>query len=80
MCIRDSSYTVTPNDGFSINGVPTPLRGVARHQDRLYKGNALTLSLIHIYRKLRQTERDLQKKTPKQVHLCQKCGILTMYF
>ena len=34
------SYTVTPNDGFSINGVPTPLRGVARHQDRLYKGNA----------------------------------------
>ena len=36
------SYTVTPNDGFSINGVPTPLRGVARHQDRLYKGNALT--------------------------------------
>ena len=36
------SYTVTPNDGFSINGEPTPLRGVARHQDRLYKGNALT--------------------------------------
>ena len=36
------SYTVTPSDGFSINGVPTPLRGVARHQDRLYKGNALT--------------------------------------
>ena len=22
----------------------------------------------------------MQKKTPKQVHLCQKCGILTMYF
>ena len=36
------SYTVTPNDGFSINGEPTPLRGVSRHQDRLYKGNALT--------------------------------------
>ena len=27
-----------------------------------------------------QTDGDLQKKTPKQVHLCQKCGILTMYF
>ena len=27
---------------FSINGVPAPLRGVARHQDRLAKGNALT--------------------------------------
>ena len=37
------SYTVTPNDGFSINGVPTPLRGVSRHQDRLYKGNALSI-------------------------------------
>ena len=36
------SYTVTPNDGFSINGVPTPLRGVSRHQDRVYEGNALT--------------------------------------
>ena len=36
------SYTVTPENGFSINGVPTPLRGVSRHQDRLYKGNALT--------------------------------------
>ena len=36
------SYTVTPDGGFSINGVPTPLRGVARHQDLLYKGSALT--------------------------------------
>ena len=36
------SYTVTPGGGFSINGVPTPLRGVSRHQDKLYKGNALT--------------------------------------
>ena len=36
------SYTVTPDGGFSINGVATPLRGVSRHQDRLYKGNALT--------------------------------------
>lgn len=36
------SYTVTPADGFSINGKQTPLRGVSRHQDRLYKGNALT--------------------------------------
>ena len=36
------SYEVTPDGGFSINGVPTPLRGVSRHQDRLYKGNALS--------------------------------------
>ncbi len=36
------SYTVTPGDGFSINGKSTPLRGVSRHQDRLYQGNALT--------------------------------------
>ncbi len=36
------SYTVTPNGGFSINGVPTPLRSVSRHQDKLYQGNALT--------------------------------------
>ena len=36
------SFSVTPDGGFSINGVPTPLRGVSRHQDRLYKGSALT--------------------------------------
>ena len=36
------SFQVTPNEGFSINGVPTPLRGVSRHQDRVYEGNALT--------------------------------------
>ena len=37
------SYTVTPDGGFSINGEATPLRGVSRHQDKLYKGNALTV-------------------------------------
>ena len=36
------SYTVASDSGFSINGVPTPLRGVSRHQDKLYKGSALT--------------------------------------
>ena len=36
------SFKVTPDEGFSINGVPTPLRGVSRHQDRVYEGNALT--------------------------------------
>lgn len=36
------SFSVTPNEGFILNGVQTPLRGVSRHQDRLYKGNALT--------------------------------------
>ena len=36
------SFKVTPDDGFSINGVPTPLRGVSRHQDRVFEGNALT--------------------------------------
>ena len=36
------SFRVDPQRGFSLNGVPTPLRGVSRHQDRLYKGNALS--------------------------------------
>ena len=36
------SFKVTPDEGFSINGVPTPLRGVSRHQDRAFEGNALT--------------------------------------
>ncbi len=36
------SYSCDPNEGFIINGVATPLRGVSRHQDMLYKGNALT--------------------------------------
>ena len=36
------SFSCDPEKGFVINGVKTPLRGVSRHQDRLYKGNALT--------------------------------------
>lgn len=36
------SFSCDPNTGFTINHVQTPLRGVSRHQDRLYKGNALT--------------------------------------
>lgn len=36
------SFSCDPNEGFIINGVQTPLRGVSRHQDQLYKGNALT--------------------------------------
>ena len=36
------SFKVTPDESFSINGVPTPLRGVSRHQDRVFEGNALT--------------------------------------
>ena len=36
------SFKVTPDEGFSINGVPTPLRGVSRHQDRVFEGNGLT--------------------------------------
>lgn len=36
------SFSCDPNKGFIINGVQTPLRGVSRHQDQLYKGNALT--------------------------------------
>lgn len=38
--VRD--FSCDPNKGFIINGVETPLRGVSRHQDQLYKGNALT--------------------------------------
>lgn len=36
------SFSCDPDKGFVINGVETPLRGVSRHQDQLYKGNALT--------------------------------------
>ncbi|MCD7736857.1 MAG: glycoside hydrolase family 2 protein [Lachnospiraceae bacterium] len=36
------SFSVDPDKGFIINGKETPLRGVSRHQDLLYKGNALT--------------------------------------
>lgn len=36
------SFSCDPDKGFIINDVSTPLRGVSRHQDRLYKGNALT--------------------------------------
>lgn len=36
------SFSCDPDKGFIINGEKTPLRGVSRHQDKLYKGNALT--------------------------------------
>ena len=36
------SFSCDPEKGFCINGEWTPLRGVSRHQDQLYKGNALT--------------------------------------
>ena len=36
------SFSCDPAEGFFLNGTPTPLRGVSRHQDRLYKGNALS--------------------------------------
>ncbi len=36
------SFSCDPQKGFILNGVETPLRGVSRHQDRLYQGNALT--------------------------------------
>ncbi len=34
-------FSVDPQKGFFLNGELTPLRGVSRHQDRLYQGNAL---------------------------------------
>ncbi len=36
------SFSCDPQKGFIINGKETPLRGVSRHQDIVYKGNALT--------------------------------------
>lgn len=36
------SFSCDPDKGFILNGTETPLRGVSRHQDMLYKGNALT--------------------------------------
>ena len=38
------SFHVDPEKGFFLNGKPMMLRGVSRHQDRLYQGNALTRS------------------------------------
>ena len=35
------SFKVDPQKGFILNGKPYPLRGVSRHQDRPYIGNAL---------------------------------------
>ncbi len=35
------SFSCDPQKGFIINGVETPLRGVSRHQDMVYRGNAL---------------------------------------
>ena len=36
------SYRIDPQEGFILNGVPTPLRGVSRHQDRFNKGWAIS--------------------------------------
>ncbi|MDO5540409.1 MAG: glycoside hydrolase family 2 TIM barrel-domain containing protein [Eubacteriales bacterium] len=36
------SFSCHPDRGFILNGKETPLRGVSRHQDMLYKGNALS--------------------------------------
>lgn len=36
------SFSCDPDKGFILNGRQLPLRGVSRHQDLLYKGNALT--------------------------------------
>ena len=34
-------FACSPDEGFILNGRALPLRGVSRHQDRLYQGNAL---------------------------------------
>ena len=36
------SFSCDPDKGFIINGKEIPLRGVSRHQDQMYKGNALS--------------------------------------
>ncbi|MCD8197071.1 MAG: DUF308 domain-containing protein [Lachnospiraceae bacterium] len=36
------TFAVDPQKGFILNGIPTPLRGVARHQDREDKGYAIS--------------------------------------
>ena len=35
-------FSLDPEKGFFLNGRYVPLRGVCRHQDRLYEGNALS--------------------------------------
>ena len=44
ICLRFGlrSFRIDPERGFFLNGEPYPLRGVARHQDRWEKGNALS--------------------------------------
>lgn len=37
-------FSCDPQKGFILNRVETPLRGVSRHQDKLYQGSALTRS------------------------------------
>ncbi len=36
------NFSIDRERGFLLNGASHPLRGVCRHQDRLYEGNALT--------------------------------------
>ncbi len=36
-------FSVDPNEGFFLNGIPTPLRGVSRHQCREDMGYAISL-------------------------------------
>ena len=36
-------FEIDPQKGFILNGRSYPLRGVSRHQDRLYKGSALSI-------------------------------------
>ncbi len=44
ICVRFGvrSYRIDPEKGFFLNGVSYPLHGVARHQDRWEKGNAIS--------------------------------------
>ncbi len=41
------TFEIDPEEGFFLNGEAHPLRGVCRHQDRLYLGNALEEDLAY---------------------------------
>lgn len=41
------TFAIDPQEGFFLNGESYPLRGVCRHQDRLYLGNALPVEMAY---------------------------------
>lgn len=76
------TFNIDPNQGFFLNGRSYPLRGVARHQDRLGAGNALTHEM---HREDMDIVLELGANTLRLAHyphhpyfydLCDECGVI----